>query len=103
MTVVRAETKAKLFKQRHKPSDFVKDREFRDKMSDQRLLEDSPVPRKFSDVRTDTEVSRSITIPSVTLHITLHRFFSLTSTHCGRVTQICVFNAVKLGTSASSP
>ena len=24
-------------------------------------------------------------------------------THCGRVTQICVFNAVKLGTSASSP
>jgi len=25
------------------------------------------------------------------------------STHCGRVTQICVFNTVKLGTSASSP
>jgi len=24
-------------------------------------------------------------------------------THCGRVTQICVFNAVKLGTPASSP
>jgi len=24
-------------------------------------------------------------------------------THCGRVTQICVFNMVKLGTSASSP
>jgi len=24
-------------------------------------------------------------------------------THCGRVTQICGFNAVKLGTSASSP
>ena len=24
-------------------------------------------------------------------------------THCGRVTQICVFNTVKLGTSASSP
>jgi len=23
-------------------------------------------------------------------------------THCGRVTQICVFNTVKLGTSASS-
>jgi len=23
--------------------------------------------------------------------------------HCGRVTQICVFNTVKLGTSASSP
>jgi len=28
-------------------------------------------------------------------------FFMLT--HCGRVTQICVFNTVKLGTSASSP
>jgi len=24
-------------------------------------------------------------------------------THCGRVTQICVFNTVKLGTSATSP
>ena len=24
-------------------------------------------------------------------------------THCGRVTQICVFNTAKLGTSASSP
>jgi len=24
-------------------------------------------------------------------------------THCGRVTQICVINTVKLGTSASSP
>jgi hypothetical protein len=24
-------------------------------------------------------------------------------TQCGRVTQICVFNTVKLGTSASSP
>jgi len=23
--------------------------------------------------------------------------------HCGRVTQICVFNTAKLGTSASSP
>jgi hypothetical protein len=23
--------------------------------------------------------------------------------HCGRVTQICIFNTVKLGTSASSP
>ena len=29
--------------------------------------------------------------------------FWLTLTHCGRVTQICVFNTVKLGTSASSP
>jgi len=28
---------------------------------------------------------------------------TLLLTHCGRVTQICVFNTVKLGTSASSP
>jgi hypothetical protein len=33
---------------------------------------------------------------------TLIQFF-LFLTHCGRVTQICVFNTVKLGTSASSP
>ena len=31
----------------------------------------------------------------------LNNLFQLT--HCGRVTQICVFNTVKLGTSASSP
>jgi len=29
--------------------------------------------------------------------------FGLGLTHCGRVRQICVFNALKLGTSASSP
>ena len=28
---------------------------------------------------------------------------SINLTQCGRVTQICVFNTVKLGTSASSP
>jgi len=34
----------------------------------------------------------------------LETFVGITSlTHCGRVTQICVFNTVKLGTSASSP
>ena len=27
----------------------------------------------------------------------------VTLKHCGRVTQICIFNTVKLGTSASSP
>jgi hypothetical protein len=32
-------------------------------------------------------------------HIAIQRLL----THCGRVTQICVFNMVKLGTSASSP
>jgi len=31
------------------------------------------------------------------------RFDSVKLTHCGRVTQICVFNTVKLGTPASSP
>ena len=31
------------------------------------------------------------------------RMIRITLTHCGRVTQICVFNTVKLGTSASSP
>ena len=30
-------------------------------------------------------------------------YFRALLTHCGRVTQICVFNTVKLGTSASSP
>ena len=30
-------------------------------------------------------------------------FCSMVLTHCGRVTQICVFNTVKLGTSARSP
>ena len=35
----------------------------------------------------------------------IHLLYSLNIflTHCGRVTQICVFNTVKLGTSASSP
>ena len=33
----------------------------------------------------------------------MNREDGLTLTHCGRVTQICVFNTVKLGTSASSP
>jgi hypothetical protein len=28
--------------------------------------------------------------------------YSIILTHCGRVTKICVFNTVKLGTSASS-
>jgi len=32
------------------------------------------------------------------------QLFSYTTlTHCGRVTQICLFNTVNLGTSASSP
>ena len=30
-------------------------------------------------------------------------FFLILLTHCGRVRHICVFNTVKLGTSASSP
>ena len=39
--------------------------------------------------------SRELTIP----HVTVWRVL----THCGRVTQICLLNTVKLGTSASSP
>jgi hypothetical protein len=31
------------------------------------------------------------------------RIMNIWLTHCGRVAQICVFNKVKLGTSASSP
>jgi hypothetical protein len=35
---------------------------------------------------------------------TVRKFWLASSwTHCGRVTQICVFNTVKLGTSATSP
>ena len=33
----------------------------------------------------------------------LQKLKTVRLTHCGRVTQICVFNTVKLGTSASSP
>jgi len=77
MFAVRAETNAGLFKHRHKPSDFIKDREFRDKMSDQKLFKDSPAPHNFYGISKDREVSGSITIPSVTIHITLDRFFFL--------------------------
>ena len=37
------------------------------------------------------------------LNLTTNLHLVLKLTHCGRVTQICVFNTVKLGTSASSP
>jgi len=30
-------------------------------------------------------------------------YVGIALTHCGRVMQICVFNTLKLGTSASSP
>jgi hypothetical protein len=35
--------------------------------------------------------------------IIFYDIFYMFLTHCGRVTQICLFNTVKLGTSASSP
>jgi len=38
-----------------------------------------------------------------TLYHRLTGWYTALLTHCGRVTQICVFNTVKLGTSASSP
>ena len=44
--------------------------------------------------------SESSCICQITWRLILKRVFL---THCGRVTQICVFNTVKLGTSASSP
>ena len=37
------------------------------------------------------------------LQLLLKAWELIVLTHCGRVTQICVFNTVKLGTSASSP
>ena len=42
---------------------------------------------------------------NTTLSVSVHKFTKilLHLTHCGRLTQICVFNTVKLGTSASSP
>jgi len=44
------------------------------------------------------------TYPETKVHYSCtHYFTSMILTHCGRVTQICVFNTVKLGTSASSP
>jgi len=45
-------------------------------------------------------VSRSAFDCSYLVCVFVHR---LVLPHCGRVTQICVFNTVKLGTSASSP
>jgi len=36
-------------------------------------------------------------------HLISHVWESRLLTHCGRVTQFCVFNTLKLGTSASSP
>jgi len=47
-----------------------------------------------------------ITIRNHTPDTSPHHILSQTTmilTHCGRVTQICIFNTVKLGTSASSP
>jgi len=46
---------------------------------------------------------RCALITSTSLIVTLMSQIFLKLTHCGRVTQICVFNTVKLGTSASSP
>jgi len=49
-----------------------------------------------------------MTRPNATLNLQLSEGNVFTNfhtilTHCGRVTQICVFNTVKLRTSASSP
>jgi hypothetical protein len=40
--------------------------------------------------------------PQNNMRLSVGQIFECILTHCGRVTQICVFNTVKLGTSASS-
>ena len=52
--------------------------------------------------KTSVRVVHSSTVCYFRLVICLPSLKSLL-THCGRVTQICVFHTVKLGTSASSP
>jgi len=49
--------------------------------------------------------SRRPSIAPVVVYVSkyIHINGRIILTHCGRVTQICVFNTVKLGTSASSP
>ena len=42
-------------------------------------------------------------LPKFIQEIDDYKAFKKEVTHCGRVTQICVFNTVKLDTSASSP
>jgi len=50
------------------------------------------------------EVQRTMFLLGLRLVCELRKILSAPYlTHCGRVTQICVFNTVKLGTSASSP
>jgi len=53
-----------------------------------------------------TTVRTKAVVPTNTQHTYTQKRCHCTKmilTHCGRVTQICVFNTVKLGTSASSP
>ena len=66
------------------------------------------VPKRLSPL-----TSHNHTLSSLYHALSAHNFPQYTTlsniqiytvlTHCGRVTQICVFNTVKLGTSASSP
>ena len=54
--------------------------------------------------QTFRHVKKLIPISLLTIPTELLQFISLVLTHnSGRVTQICVFNTVKLGTSVSSP
>jgi len=49
-------------------------------------------------------LEKKITVPvQIDRNVAAVKKKDKTLTHCGRVTQICVFNTVKLGTSASSP
>ena len=63
------------------------------------------VTMRYADIQAMAEFhyvyTRRIRVATPPLNCTSSRGSYLT--HCGRVTQICVFNTVKIGTSASSP
>ena len=57
----------------------------------------------FSSSSTNTVFSKYAVLQTVFLLTKYPQNSPCVLTHCGRVTQICVFNTVKLGSSASSP
>jgi len=63
---------------------------------------DTTLPRYTKNPTTSISVSSNLNFCMLDV-LTLIPFVLFMLTHCGRVTQICVFNTVKLGTSASSP
>jgi hypothetical protein len=57
--------------------------------------------RTWKDLAEKAENPQRVVVPNDDEILMLWHLTVLT--HCGRVTQICVFNTVKFGTSASSP